>query len=524
MQVHDDLEYFRKRCSILEREDVELKNIIKKKDGKISVLELENKSLKKELISTKEKGASLEERVSELTARNRELEEEKKQLEEENRDLKSEKKNLKEENLRLKAENKELKQGLSSLKVTVRAVTARSINAKPSRRKRRYKKAGRKKGHRGKSRKKPEHIDAIVEIDQSVCSECGGNELSEKPTDSYERTVEDIIPVKVVVTKYTVVRRYCRSCKKQVSPIIPYVLPKEHFGLRLMLLIVSLKLLGLSYEKISGLFKLLFNLDMTEAAVEHAVMKVAEAFGPRYNELIHDLMKEKNIHGDETSWRINGKNHWLWAFVGKWAVIFEVDRSRGRDVPMKVLNGYDGNITSDSWPAWNYVGKTHQRCHYHYKSDIDDTIKYKNPGKEFLKFARRLKRILHDSQNADRKLRSKKKRLEEKARLEQRVEELISEDYTDKNCTRLVKRLKREKSMLFTFLAIDGIKYHNNDAERAIRPCVVIRKITYGNKSEQGARALARLMSVRETCKMRGQNFYDYALEYLNNRRRTSER
>lgn len=76
--------------------------------------------------------------------------------------------------------------------------------------------------------------------------------------------------------------------------------------------------------------------------------------------------------------------------------------------------------------------------------------------------------------------------------------------------------------MLFTFLAIDGVKYHNNDAERAIRPCVVIRKITYGNKSEDGARALARLMSIRETCVKRAQNFYDYALEYMNAYGRTS--
>jgi len=34
---------------------------------------------------------------------------------------------------------------------------------------------------------------------------------------------------------------------------------------------------------------------------------------------------------------------------------------------------------------------------------------------------------------------------------------------------------------------------------------------------------MTRLMSVRETCIKRGQNFYDYALEYLNAHRGTSE-
>lgn len=432
---------------------------------------------------------------------------------------------LEKENAELRKENKQLREELESLKVTVHAVTARSVDAKSNTKKRRHRKSGRKKGHKGKSRRKPEHIDARVEIDQNRCSECRSASLSAEPTDSYTHTVEDIVPARVVVTEYTMVRRYCRRCKRQVSPKIPYVLPNERFGLRLMLLIVSLKTLGLSYGKMTGLFKLLFNLDVTETAIEHSVMKIAEAFGARYNELVHELKKEEsNIHGDETSWRINGKNHWLWAFVGRWTVIYEIDRSRGSDVPSRVLNGYNGNITSDSWSAWNYVGKSHQRCHYHYERDIDDTIKYKNPSKQFMRFAKKLKRVLHDSQKIDKKVKSRKKRLAAKARFEKRIEQLISAPYTDKQCGRFVKRLRREKEMLFTFLEKDGVKYHNNDAERAIRPCVVIRKITYGNKSEEGARAQARLMSIRETCNRRGQNFYDYALEYVNAEGRTSER
>lgn len=430
---------------------------------------------------------------------------------------------LEKEVAELMEENRHLREELASLKVTVSAVTAKNINAKPNMVKKRYRKSGRRKGHEGKSRRKPEHVDAMVELDQQICPDCGGNELS-KATDSYTRIVEDIVPARVIVTEYKIVRRYCSNCRKQVSPIIPYVLPNERFGLRLMLLIVSLKLLGLSYGKITGLFKLLFSLDVTEAAIEHSVRKVAQAFGPKYNELIEELKRERNIHGDETSWRINGKNHWLWTFVGRWTVVYEIDRSRGRDVPATVLKDFDGNITSDSWPAWNYAGKTRQRCHYHYERDIGDTIKYRNPGKEFKSFAKKLKRILHDSQRASGKIRSRKKRMEAKGRFEERIENLVSEPYKDKQCIRFVKRLRREKSMLFTFLEKDGVKYHNNDAERAIRPCVVIRKITYGNKSEDGARAMARLMSIRETCVKRGQNFYDYALEYLNNGKRTSER
>ena len=85
----------------------------------------------------------------------------------------------------------------------------------------------------------------------------------------------------------------------------------------------------------------------------------------------------------------------------------------------------------------------------------------------------------------------------------------------EKNCKRFIKRLNREKDMLFTFLEEKGVDWNNNAAERAIRPSVVVRKITYGNRSTNGANAHKVLMSVRETCKLRGLNFYDYSLAQL---------
>ncbi|MEM3261215.1 MAG: hypothetical protein QXW72_02355 [Conexivisphaerales archaeon] len=43
----------------------------------------------------------------------------------------------------------------------------------------------------------------------------------------------------------------------------------------------------------------------------------------------------------------------------------------------------------------------------------------------------------------------------------------------------------------------------------------MIRKITYGNQSDEGARVHAVLMSIKETCNLRKYNFYDHAIQYL---------
>ncbi len=122
-----------------------------------------------------------------------------------------------------------------------------------------------------------------------------------------------------------------------------------------MTLIGILKTMGLSFGKISQLAQTLFSLNLTESTINHAVTKIVKAFGSIYQELIMELKKELNIHVDETSWRLNGKNYWLWAFVGKWVVIYEIDQTRSKDVPKRILDGYDGNVTSDSYSPWNHV-------------------------------------------------------------------------------------------------------------------------------------------------------------------------
>ena len=68
----------------------------------------------------------------------------------------------------------------------------------------------------------------------------------------------------------------------------------------------------------------------------------------------------------------------------------------------------------------------------------------------------------------------------------------------------LFKRLRRHRNDLFTFLDQAGVPFDNNLAERAIRPAVIIRKNSYGNRSDQGANVQAILMTIFFTLKKRG--------------------
>jgi hypothetical protein len=89
-------------------------------------------------------------------------------------------------------------------------------------------------------------------------------------------------------------------------------------------------------------------------------------------------------------------------------------------------------------------------------------------------------------------------------RLTVRLDELIATEWEDKDAKRLIKRLRRHRDDLLTFLDEPDVPFDNNHAERAIRPAVMIRKNSFGNRSDRGADTQAVLMSVYRTLQQRG--------------------
>jgi transposase len=68
----------------------------------------------------------------------------------------------------------------------------------------------------------------------------------------------------------------------------------------------------------------------------------------------------------------------------------------------------------------------------------------------------------------------------------------------------LARTLAREPSALWTFVVEAGVEPTNNRAERALRFAVLWRKMLQDTDNEKGDRWVERLLSVRETCRLRG--------------------
>ena len=207
------------------------------------------------------------------------------------------------------------------------------------------------------------------------------------------------------------------------------------------------------------------------------------------------------------------RSAWLWAFVSGTAAAYAIRDTRGASVPEAMLEGFGGILSSDSLGSYNGSGGSHQKCQLHCPREIRETLEYKEPGGEFKRFARTLKKMLPGSRDAA-ELRGKGRRKLAVGRLLAGAGRLISRGYAEPDCRRFVKRLRRERDRPFTF-AVAGIPYHNNAAERAVRPGVIARKISGGSRSWKGAESQSILMSVKETCRLRGVDFYEFGIEYL---------
>ena len=76
--------------------------------------------------------------------------------------------------------------------------------------------------------------------------------------------------------------------------------------------------------------------------------------------------------------------------------------------------------------------------------------------------------------------------------------------YTNKNLQRLSKRLVQSCLDMLRFLKYPTLAWNNNLAERMIRPNVIYRNRSFGNRSELGAQAHGTLMSLMQTLRLQG--------------------
>jgi transposase len=383
--------------------------------------------------------------------------------------------------------------------------------------KKRHKKPGRPHGHKGCSREKPPNADEEINLTISHCPDCGG--LLAAPCDVREHLQEDIVPAKKKVTVYRRYRYWCPCCKRLVeAPPAEGETPNARIGPVAVAWSVMLKQsLGMPFGKTARLLEDLCGLRVSPGALAHAAQRVAGRISPEIDYIREAVRGSPAVNVDETGWRVGGRNHWMWAFVTDRLTLYRIVPSRAGRIAVKELGkDFEGVVVADFFSAYNKLSCEQQKCTVHLLRELRDCAK-KNKTQEFVTFRKSLKRIIADAVRLVAKKDFNPVLCENLIlRLHDRVYSLAVADYKNPDCRRLAKRLWQHGENLFTFLLYPGVVTpDNNRAERAIRPAVVLRKISGGSRTANGANASADLLSLSQTCRLNGISFAPFLLKAL---------
>ena len=365
------------------------------------------------------------------------------------------------------------------------------------------KRPGARIGHKGYHRSIPDHVDEDRNVTITQCPYCW-SELSD-PVETRARTIEDIPEIKPTVIRYTIERRYCSKCRRIVEPEIREALPKATLSLRTMFVIAYMKTVErLPAARTSEMMRDIFNLHVTEGEIMHIVHRLSKHLGPKYRNLVMRIRKAKARYIDETSWRIDGKNRYMWAFATEAESLY-VTGSRSHDVPMTVLGKHEGTDMHDDFSAYTTMAKKSKNpqgwCWAHILGNAEELVQYNESEGKYIH------NILKSVFERAKKLLEKPPEEMSEEILEALYGEFLQIDvpYESKKCSGFVRNLLRKRrDDLFRFVIDRSVEPTNNRAERAIRPIVTYRKVSGGSRSERGARDFARVYSVLESDRKRG--------------------
>ena len=419
----------------------------------------------------------------------------------------------------------ELEQQVQELKkqaISNQPLPSRPLPAfvKPNLPRRRRRKPGRQEGHEAALRPMPVKIDHHQQVPlrtdpqkHPVCPHCRCRLARRR---RHRRIVEDLVPSAVETTCYHTQSGYCPHCRKRIESRAPEQppaanLPHGQLGINALATGAILRVRHrLPFRQIAQLMKDMPGLTISAGGLVKQLKRLARWLDGKYQDLIRQMRASEHVHADETGWRVDGRNFWLWAFTDPTFTLFHVDESRGGKVPLKLLGkAFGGTVIADFYGAYDQLNAKKQRCLTHLMREIKETGE-KSPGFADTPLSQKLRRWCSEA------LRLKKRwneltdpQYEMKAsRLEGRLDAIVQIESEHPDAQRLGKRLARYRPELTRFLWDQKLDGTNNAAERALRPAVIMRKITGGSRSQEGAQAWAKLASLVRTADQRQLGVY----------------
>ena len=372
----------------------------------------------------------------------------------------------------------------------------------------------REKGY-GRRRDKVTHQ---VKHAYAECPECGtplkgGRERS-------RRTVITLPRIRVQVTEHIMVERKCPKCQKAFTPkaeMEQVAVGQQRVGISVQSEVVMLREgCRMPFGVIQRYLEQHCELHLSVGELVALVQGFAKRGKGEYEALREQIRGSPVVHGDETGWREDGHNGYLWSFSTPEVRYFLYRQSRGKTVVSEVLGDeFDGVLVSDFYGGYNVHKGNHQRCWIHLLRDIHDLKEAHPQDEKVAEWADGVRQV-YDRAKAyagpDQGLppvQQQAERRKQQLQFEKELRELC-EPHVRKGLpmSTLCKRVEKFLPEMFMFVADPRVPADNNAAERSLRGQVVSRKISGGTRSEQGSQAKSISASLVGTWCLRGIDLY----------------
>jgi len=354
---------------------------------------------------------------------------------------------------------------------------------------------GKPKGSNGGGIKLPKP-DKIEEHKLNICP-VSGKPLGE-PVGYRVKTIIDFPDKPIQTIEHRIMQYISPATGEIVEANID--LSNNIYGKNLQSIIIMLKNLTNSHDKISDFIRQLGAPTFSSRTVQNIATKYIFALEPSQADIIREMKKETYLHSDETGFRQDGKNGYVWGIFTKTRAMFFAAKSRAAIWFKKLIKGFKGVIIVDGYGGYDYY-PLKQRCWAHLIREFRD---YAKGNKEIEVQYKRLNSLYE-----------KIKILNQKPpdETEIRKAKWILEDIV--SCLKPIKAARKLRTYIengeddwFTALYYEGVPLHNNHAERELRSVVLLRKTIGCYRNWKGKRWIDVVMSVIHTWKLQGQNIF----------------
>ena len=364
--------------------------------------------------------------------------------------------------------------------------------------------------------------ETITKAKVETCDICGAD-LDKVPSKGHERRTRIDIVFEKVVEHVDAEIKQCPNCEATVKGNFPEDMPGSlQYGNGLKAFAVHLIISQMvALNRVQKQIAAMIGTVISEASLLKFVLRLHQALESWEAEAREGLLRAPSVHVDETSFRVEGKNHWIHVYSSGGTTLKLLHRKRSKEAieELRIIPKYGGIIIHDCWASYlSYDHCGHGLCGSHLLRELTfivDSNQYR--------WARNMKKLLRETCRIVAERQKKCLTDKEYANLQKRYRNILTRGGKElpeipekpkgkrgriakSDAHNLWERLAKHESAVLLFAKDPHVPFTNNRAERDLRMAKVKQKISGCFRKEQYARAYCRISSYLQTMACRGVN------------------